>query len=248
MNVFGASTESAYGDVYAEVYDDLFARRDDLDQLSRVLREFVDDGRALEFGIGTGRIALPLAKLGVRVYGLDNSAAMLEKLRAKDGADRIVAKVGSFVSDGVDETFSLVFCVFSTLYQITEQEDQVRTFANAARHLKPGGKFIVENFVQDRRRFLFDQEVTTTHVAPTMVELRAAQLNPAEQIIELNRMVITESGVKFYPNRMRFIHPSEMDLMARLNGFAVRARWSGWNRAPYGAASGNYIGVYEKVA
>jgi len=248
MNTFGASTESEYGKVYADIYDAMFADRDNLEQVSQVLHEYIDDDRALEFGIGTGRVALPLSNLGVCVYGLDISEAMLQKLRSKDGADRIIAKVGNFVTDGFDEMFSLVFCVFSTLYLITDQDNQVCTFANAARHLKVGGTFIVETFVHDRSRFQFNQELVTTHVAPDVVELRAAQLNSASQIIEMNRVVLTEMGAKFYPNKMRFIHPSEMDLMARLNGFKLRERWSGWDCAPFNASSSNHIGVYEKVA
>ncbi len=237
-----------YGKIYAEIHDDLFKGRDDLDVVSRVLYEHAGSQAALEFGIGTGRVALPLANHGVRVFGIDNSEAMLSKLHAKAGANQIVTKTGSFVTERMEGDFSLVFCVFSTLYLVSNQNDQVQTFANAARHLKPGGIFVVEGFVHDRRRFQFDQEAVTTHVAPDVVELRASKLNAANQTIEMNRVLLTQDGVKFYPNTLRFIYPSEMDLMARLNGFALHARWGGWDRAPFNANSQNQVVVYEKVA
>jgi hypothetical protein len=175
---------------------------------------------------------------------------MLSRLRAKKDGKKIRTKLGSFTDarfDNPSPSVTMVFCVFTTLYLVTSQEDQLKVFANAAHHLPVGGRFIVEAFVHDRRRFLYDQEVVTNRVAEAEVELRAGRLDPAAQTITTNRMVITPRGVRMYPNKLRFIHPSEMDLMAKLAGFAKRERWSDWRRSPVGPDSANQVVVYEKV-
>lgn len=241
------AADSAYGKVHASIYDNLFQDRDDLDQVSKVLAAHVSNGAALEFGIGTGRVALPLAARGVCVAGVDNSQEMLGKLKEKPGAKDIRATLGSFTEARVEGEFSLVFCVFATMYLVTDQAEQVKVFANAARHLGKGGKFIVEGFVHDRRRFLHDQEVVTNRVGEDVVELRAARLNASTQTISTSRIVLTPNGIQMYPNKLRFIHPSEMDLMAQLHGFALRERWSDWNGSAFNSDSANQIAVYEKV-
>jgi SAM-dependent methyltransferase len=204
----------------------------------------------LEFGVGTGRLALPLAQQGLKVYGMDNSEAMLERLRAKPGADGIVAILGDFASSRVEAEapFSLVFSAFSTLFLLGTQEAQVECFMNAARHLRTGGYFVVEGFIHDRSRWQQLQEVVTTRIAENSVALRVGQLDPVNQIIRTQHLDFSSDGIAFRPNRLRFIYPSEMDLMARLAGLTLRERWGSWSKASFTADSGTQIGVYEKVS
>jgi SAM-dependent methyltransferase len=240
--------DNAYGEIYAASYDDLFQERDDLALVSSVLATLAGNQSALEFGIGTGRIALPLAARGVRVTGIDNSPDMLSRLQAKPGAEQITAVLGDCTTDHVEGVFDLVFIAFSTIYLFEDQDAQVRCFQNAARHLRPGGVFLVEGFVHDRSRWQNRQEAVTTHVSDHSVSLRFGALDPVRQLIRMQQVEITAGGITMRPNRLRFIYPAEMDLMARLAGMRLRDRWSDWSGAPFGAESGTQIAVYEKVA
>jgi SAM-dependent methyltransferase len=238
--------DNSYGDIYAAAYDDLFQDRDDLALVSSVLARLADGGAALEFGIGTGRLALPLAEQGVRVAGVDNSPEMLRRLQEKPGAAQINAVLGDCTVDRIDGAFDLVYIAFSTIYLMAEQQGQVRCFQNAARHLRPGGVFLVEGFVHDRSRWLHDQETVTTRVSDQGVSMRFAVLDPVKKLIRMQQVELSPAGVTMRPNRLRFIYPAEMDLMAQLAGMRLRERWSDWSGAPFGAGSGTQIAVYEK--
>lgn len=239
--------DSNYGDIYAPIYDALFGNRDNLDLVTHVLAGLAGDEPILELGIGTGRIALPLAARGLQVYGIDNSEAMLERLNAKPYAERMVTRVGDMAVDGFDIPFGLVFVAFSTIYLIHTQERQVETFRNAARHLRPGGVFVVEAFVHDRTRWTHLQETLTTHVEPECVTLRVGTLDPMTQIIAMQQIDLSPAGLAFRPNKLRFIYPSEMDLMAQLAGLRLRERWGDWHGSAFTATSSTQIAVYEKV-
>jgi SAM-dependent methyltransferase len=246
----GKLGENSYGDDFAEVYDELYADRDDPRAVSEVLAALAGNGSVLEFGIGTGRLALPLSERGLKVYGIDNSQKMLLRLKAKPGAEQIVAVHGDCVEDLVEREgfFSLVFFAFSTIFQFLSQEIQVQCFRNAARHLRPGGVFVVETFIHDRSRWRDEQEVSVVNVAQDFASVRVGLLDPASQIINTQRMDFTPNGVSFLPNKIRFIYPSEMDLMARLAGFRMRERWSDWTGEPFTSKSGTQVVVYEKVS
>jgi SAM-dependent methyltransferase len=239
---------SKYGDVYADVYDELFATRDDLNVVSTVLAQLAGSGPVLEMGIGTGRLALPLAQSGVKVHGIDNSQAMLDRLCAKPGAQDIVVHLGDASTYRIDKEFSLIFIAFSTLFLLENQESQVECFLNAARHLKRGGVFLVEAFVHDRSRWNGGQEVVTTSIRDDGLTLRAGMLDSYRQVIHMHQLDLSPQGIKVRPNRLRFIYPSEMDLMARVAGFYLRERWSDWQRSAFSAGSTTQIAVYEKVS
>lgn len=240
--------DNSYGDLYAAVYDGLFARRDDVDLVASVLHELAGNGDVIEFGVGTGRLAIPLSRCGHRVYGVDNSPAMLEQLRSKPDSNRVVPVLGDFATVRIDEPVSLVFSAFSTIYLPATQEAQVEMFRNAARHLRPGGRLLVEAFVHDRRRFPNNQEVVAANLGPEQATLKIGILEPATQIIHTQHVTLTPGGTTFLPNRLRFIHPSEMDLMGRLAGLRLESRWSDWRRTPFDNSSSNQIAVYTKVA
>jgi len=243
-------TAGKYGDDWAHVYDELFQNRDDLTVVSDTLASLAGDGPVLEFGIGTGRLALPLAERGLKVYGIDNSEEMLRRMRAKPGADKITAVLGDCTRDliGEEGAFSLVFIAFTTLFLLGPQDTQVECFKNAARHLRKGGVFVVEAFVHDRTRFHQFQEVVTTKVGENVVGFRVGILDPVNQVLRTQHIELTPEGIKFRPNWLRYVYPSEMDLMARLAGMRLRERWSSWSKAPFTAESVTQIGVYEKIS
>lgn len=243
MDGYQAST---YGDRIADVYDEwLFQPRDTEATVER-LAELAGAGPVLELGIGTGRIALPLASRGLDVSGIDASAAMVAKLRAKPGGKTIAVTVGDFADVGVDSEFALVFVVFNTFFSLQTQDEQVRCFANAGKRLSAGGRFVIEAFVPDLSRFDRDQRVHAMNVDTNQVRLDVTRHDLANQQLETAHLLIGEAGVQFYPVRARYAYPSELDLMARLAGLELEYRWSGWGREEFSSQSGEHVSVYRK--
>lgn len=242
-----AYDETTYGERIAEVYDDWYTGVFDEQATVAALKDLAGAGPVLELGIGTGRIALPLAALGLEVHGLDASEAMVANLHAKPGGERLPVTIGNFAEVGVDRVFSLVFVAFNTFFMLTSQEEQVRCFANVAAHLTEGGLFVIEAFVPDQSRFIRHQTTQVTKVETDRVKLETSQHDPVQQRSISQHVVISEAGIKLYPIEMRYAWPSELDLMARLAGMRLRQRWGGWRREPFTAASGSHISVYERV-
>ncbi|MDP2324902.1 MAG: class I SAM-dependent methyltransferase [Gammaproteobacteria bacterium] len=239
--------DNNYGDKYAAVYDDLFANRDDVSLVTAVLHELAGNGDIIEFGVGTGRLAIPLSQRGHRVYGVDNSQVMLDALKAKPGSQSVTPVLGDFGTVAVGKPVALVFSAFSTIYLLGTPEAQLQNFRNAAAHLAVGGRFIVEAFVHDRTRFINNQQVVATEIGESHATVQISLLEPAKQIIRTQQMTFTPAGISFLPNRLRFIYPAEMDLMAQLAGMALEYRWRDWERRPFEASSTNQIAVYTKV-
>jgi SAM-dependent methyltransferase len=237
---------STYGDRMAEVYDEWFAVPSDTEDTVGFLADLAGPGPVLELGIGTGRIALPLAQKGYEVHGIDASETMVKKLRSKAGGEDIPVTIGDFAKVDVEGAFSLVYVVFNTLFALLSQEDQVRCFSNVARRLREGGVFAIEAFVPDMTRWDRDQRVEAQHVEKDSVVLGAAILDPVAQRITSNHLHVSEKGVKMYPVRLRYAWPSELDLMARLAGLRLRERWGGWHREPFAASSAKHISVYDR--
>lgn len=237
-----------YGDVHAPTYDELFGGRDDVEHVARLLHDLAAGGEALEFGIGTGRFALPLAAMGTPVHGIDNSEAMLERLRAKPGAERVRTVRGSFVDTRVEAPISLVYCTFSTLFLLPDQETQLACLGNAAAHLEEGGRLLIEMFVHDRTRFRDNQETIALELDDGSATVRLSRLEPNTQVIRVQKVFLEGGGMRILPNRLRFVYPSELDLMARLVGLVPESRWSDWARSPFTATSDNLVAVYVKGA
>jgi SAM-dependent methyltransferase len=235
----------SYGAVWADLYDEFFGDRDDLDVVVETLDRLAGNGRVLEFGIGTGRIAIPLAERGLGVHGVEISQPMVDKLRAKPGGAELAITVGDFTEVEVEGEFGLVLLAFSSIFLLESQEDQVRCVANAARHLGPGGVFVVEAFVPDPSRWTRGQNISVVRVEDDLVDLSAGLHDPVEQVIRFQRILLRESGLELLPNRIRYVWPSELDLMARLAGFRLRERWGGWRGEPFSAESGAHISIYE---
>jgi SAM-dependent methyltransferase len=234
-----------YGEHVADAYDGWYAEYDEA--MIDALAELARGGRALELGIGTGRVALPLAARGVEVHGIDASPAMVERLRAKPGGAQLAVTFGDFADVPADGEFDLVFVVFNTFFALLTQEAQVRCFRNVAARLKSGGAFLLEAFVPDLTRF--DHSGTTnkaTRVTNDRVELDVAQHDAAAQHVTAQKVVITDGQVRLYPIQIRYAWPAELDLMAQLAGLRLRERWSGWRREPFDAGSGKHVSIYEK--
>ena len=241
-------SESTYGDRIAEVYDDLYgsmASPELVDPMVDVLADLAGDGRALELGIGTGRIALPLAARGVEVHGIDASAAMVEKMRRKSGGDQIPVTLGDFADVDAEGRFSLVYVVFNTFFALLDQEAQVRCFGNAARRLSGGGTFLMEVFVPDLTRFERGQNIQTRIVETDRVSIDLSRHDAVAQTVASSHVHISEQGVRLYPVKLRYAWPSELDLMARLAGMRLRSRWGDWRGSPFTASSASHVSVYE---
>jgi SAM-dependent methyltransferase len=243
MSGYDATT---YGESIAGVYDDLYAGRPDTDAAVALLAELAGDGPVLELGIGTGRLALPLAARGLAVSGIDSSPAMVEVLRAKPGGGAIPVTIGDFADVEVGGRYRLVFVAFNTLFGLLTQDDQVRCFESVARVLDDDGVFVVEAFVPDLGRFRRDQNVSAVSVDVDAVQLDVSQHDPVQQRVDSSHVFLGDGQVRLHPVRLRYAWPSELDLMARLAGLRLRHRWAGWDRTPFIAASGSHVSAYGR--
>jgi SAM-dependent methyltransferase len=237
-----------FGEREAAVYDEHAAGMFDPAVVAPVvetLAGLAGGGRALEFGIGTGRIALPLAERGVDVHGIDVSEAMVARLRAKPGGNEIDVAIGDFSATRVDGEFSLVYLVFNTIFNLKTQDEQVACFENASRHLAVGGHFVVELTVPELQRLPIGQDITVIGVGPRWMSFDVYDV--VTQRLTSHHFVIEDGRVETYPVEGRYAWPSELDLMARLAGMRLRERWSGWKREPFTSVSRSHVSVYEKT-
>ena len=243
MKGYGPAT---FGALMADVYDT--ERGNPPAAKTKRSVEFLADlaggGTILELAIGTGRVALPLAQRGLSIAGIDASPEMVAKLRAKPGGDAIPVTIGDIADFDVDGSYDLVFLVFNTLFNLTAQADQVSCFQSVARHLAPTGAFALEAFVPDVARFADGQCVRGSDVTIDSATLEVSVHDPVAQTIQYQYIVITEDGTRLYPVPMRYVWPSELDLMARLAGLELRERWGGWDRSPFTATSSEHVSVY----
>ncbi|MEV0172491.1 class I SAM-dependent methyltransferase [Streptomyces sp. NPDC050803] len=209
-----------------------------------VLAGLAGDGSALELGIGTGRIALPLAARGVPVHGIDMSRAMVARLRDKPGGDGIGVTIGDFATTRVDGQFAVAYLVFNTINNLTTQDAQVDCFRNAADHLAPGGCFVVEVGVPELRRLPPGQSAVPFHISPTRWAFDT--YDPATQAMSSNYVTIVDGRAEHETIPFRYVWPSELDLMARLAGMRLRDRWEDWSGAPFTSESTRHVSVWEK--
>jgi len=237
-----------FGERVAERYDDSSADMFDpavVDPVVDFLVELAGDGAALELGIGTGRIALPLAQRGIRVHGIDLSEAMVKSLRAKPGTEQIGVTIGDFATTTVEGKFSVAYLVFNTIMNLTTQDEQVACFQNVAAHLEGGGCFVIEVGVPGLQRLPPGE---TIHVfsfeSPT--KFGFDEFDVASQGLVSHHYGIVDGKLEGFSVPFRYAWPSELDLMARLAGMALRERWSGWQREPFTSDSTKHVSVWEK--
>jgi SAM-dependent methyltransferase len=208
------------------------------------LADLAGTGAALELGIGTGRIALPLSRRGVRVHGIDLSPAMVARLRAKPSTENIGTTIGDFATTKVDGTFRLAYLVYNTIMNLTTQDEQVQCFCNVAAHLERGGCFVIEVGVPGLQRLPPGETVRAFTVSPT--RLGFDEYDIAVQGLVSHHYWLVDGRLESFSMPFRYVWPAELDLMARLAGLTLRERWSDWNRAPFTSRSTNHVSVWEK--
>jgi SAM-dependent methyltransferase len=241
--------ENHFGERVAEKYDEssaeMFAPAA-VDPVVDFLAGLAGDGAALELGIGTGRIAVPLAQRGVPVHGIDLSEAMVARLRAKPGAERIGVTVGDFATTTVDGSFSVAYLVFNTINNLTSQDEQVACFQNVAAHLGPGGCFVIEVGVPALQRLPPGETVRAFTVSAT--RLGFDEYDVVSQGLISHHYTVVDGELEVVSMPFRYVWPAELDLMARLAGMRLRERWSGWTREPFTSDSDSHVSVWEKPA
>lgn len=200
-------------------------------------------GRALELGIGTGRIAIPLAQRSVRVHGIDMSEAMVARLRAKPGSEGIDVTVGDFATTVVGESFSVAYLVFNTIMNLTTQQAQVACFRNVAAQLEPGGCFVIEVALPELQRLPPGESVRPFKISEN--RLGFDEYNIEEQGLISHHFEMVEDRWERLSMPFRYVWPAELDLMAQLAGMRRRERWSGWNREPFTSDSHRLLAVWE---
>ncbi len=241
--------ENHFGEPVAQKYDEssaeMFAPAA-VDPVVDFLAGLAGDGAALELGIGTGRIALPLAQRGVPVHGIDLSEAMVARLRAKPGAERVGVTVGDFATTTVEGSFSVAYLVFNTINNLTSQDEQVACFQNVAAHLGPGGCFVIEVGVPALQRLPPGETVRAFTVSPT--RLGFDEYDVVSQGLISHHYTVVDGELEVVSMPFRYVWPAELDLMARLAGMRLRERWSGWTREPFTSDSDSHVSVWEKPA
>jgi len=236
--------DATYGERIAGTYDAFYAEVDPA--CVDLLAELAGGGAALELGIGTGRVALPLHARGIPVHGIDASAAMVAQLQAKAGETEIGVTVGSFAEFDLPERYQLIYVVFNTFFALLTQEEQIRCFHAVARHLAPAGVFLMEVFIPDLTRFQGNQAIRIVSMDESSVRLDLTQHEPLTQRISAQGVVLDEGGLQFFPVKLRYAWPSELDLMARLAGLSLQQRWASWSKEPLRAGSQRHISVYGR--
>jgi len=232
----------------AATYDDDEARSDSkvVAPVADLLAELAGNGRVLEFAIGTGRVALPLAQRAVRVEGIELSRPMVERLRAKEGGTQIPVTIGDMSTTRVAGDFSLVYLVFNTINNLTSQEAQVACFQNAAAHLEPGGCFLIEVGVPPLQRLSKGETLLAFDRSDThwgIDEFDVATQNFTSHHVRMRGQRLERLSIPF-----RYVWPAELDLMARLAGLRLKERWSGWQREPFTRLSDSHVSVWQKQA
>ena len=238
---------TAYGRSIAEEYDAVYDGVLDTDATVAVLAELAEGGPVLEMGIGTGRLAVPLAARGLEVAGVEASELMVERLRAKPGGDRIPVVLGDFSAVEVPAEFALVVLAFNTIFALPDAKGQMACFANAARHLRPGGRFVLDAWVLDPARFADGSSVAVRYVTADRVSLDTARFDAVTSRMETVQVVLSDGAVRLFPANHTYVSPSELDLMAAAAGMRLESRWAGWDRSPYGPASRAHVSVYRRA-
>jgi SAM-dependent methyltransferase len=241
--------ENHFGERVAGRYDERYTYMEDaavVDPIVDLLANLAGDGAALELGVGTGRIALPLARRGVHVQGIDLSEAMVARLQAKAGAEQILVTIGDFATATVDGTFSVAYLVANTIMNLTTQDEQVACFQNVAAQLEPDGCFVIEVLVPGLQRLPPGETFQPFDVSPN--HLGVDEYDVATQGLVSHHYWLEGDDVEVVPIPFRFVWPSELDLMAQLAGLSLRERWGGWQREPFTSDSRLHVSVWEKPA
>jgi SAM-dependent methyltransferase len=232
-----------FGRHWAEVYDAFFPQPDEKDCIE-CLAALAGRGPILELGIGSGRVALPLARRNVEVHGIEASPEMVTKLRAKPGGNDLLVHIGDFVDVAVQGEYPLILAIFNTLLCVTSQNDQVRCLVNVAQHLSADGILVIEAGLPMSES---GRGIQVHELRADRVTLLVHQLDHVTQQLAQQTILIANGMIRLIPDRYRFIWPSELDLMANIAGLRLRERWGDWRRGPFTSSSAKHISVYESA-
>lgn len=239
--------EDHFGERVADRYDESVAEMFDpavVEPAVEFLADLAHGGSALELGIGTGRLALPLSRRGVHVHGIDLSEAMVARLRAKAGSEQIEVSIGDFATTSIEGRFALVYLVFNTIQNLTDADQQIACFQNAADHLEPGGCFVIEVNVPQLQQLAPGEIFRAFHVSDT--RLGFDEYDVASQRLVSHHYTVRDGRLEVFSFPFRYVWPAELDLMARLAGMTLRERWGGWSREAFSSASTKHVSVWEK--
>jgi SAM-dependent methyltransferase len=239
----------AWGRDIAKVYDATYAALAEssvVDPMVDLLAQLAGDGAALEFAVGTGRIALPLSARGVPVHGIELSPEMVEQLRGKPGADAVPVTIGDMTTTRLSDSFELVYLVANSIMNVTTQEEQLAVFSNAAAHLVFGGHFVIELIVPQLRRVAPSERAWVFRLDPDHVGIETfddivGQVAWSHHWIEVDGRLVRHSAP------YRYIWPSELLLMAKISGFELQDRWGDWDRSPFTSESAKHVTVFVKT-
>lgn len=238
-------TPASYGDSFAgEDFEALHAHLADPASMVTRLATYARDGRALELGIGSGRVARPLAELGIPVDGIEASEELLDQLAARAGELPIRATLGSFADAFPERGYTLVYCVWNTFFSLVTVGEQSCLFHHVARVLNPDGVFLLEAFVPNPARFPSDQELRIRGITADSVSLQVSRHHRETQRIESQHVGITRNGITLHPHVIRYAWLHEIDGWARDAGLHLQERWAGWAGEPFSDSSTDHISVY----
>ena len=239
----GFDDPAFFGERWADFYDG----GRELDPVPAVdfLAPMAGDGRVLELAIGTGRVGLPLAGRGVTVEGIEASAAMVARLRAKPGGEQVPVTIGDMADVEVEGPFHLVYLVYNTLFNLITADRQADCFRNVARVLEEDGAFVIECFVPDPSRFDRGQRVEALSVTEDAATIEVFRHDAVAQRYNTQKITFTAEGIRMLPVALRYSWPSELDLMARNAGLELTERYADWDRRPFTASSPSHISVYR---
>ncbi len=242
----GFDPATSFGERTSKRYDATDTRGDEAETVAFLAR-LAGGGDALEFAVGTGRIALPLQAAGVRVDGIELSRHMVDRMREKPGGADVQVTHGDMSRVSTGRSYGLVYLLFNTIGNLLSQDDQVRCFENAARHLTDGGVFVLECRIPTAPTRPDHQFVDAERVEVDHVVLGVCRYDPITQILDTNHVHISADGVIMSPIRLRLAQPAEFDLMARIAGLTLRDRWGGWTGEPFTASSWRHVSVYARA-
>ena len=240
-NYFDERIARSYHEKWANLFEPAV-----VDPAVSFLADLAGTGAALELGIGTGRIAIPLSQRGVRVHGIELSPAMVAQLQAKPGTDNVGVTIGDFATTRAGGTFKLAYLVRNTITNLTTQDEQVECFRNVAAHLEPGGCFVIEVYVPELQRLPPGETIRAFTVTAT--HLGFEEYDVATQIAFSHHYWVVDGQLETFSAPFRYVWPSELDLMARLAGMTLRERWSNWVREPFTSESRSHVSVWVKTA
>lgn len=243
------SDAAAYGEAMVGVYDQIFPQTPDAEATAELVASLTGgSGSVLEMAVGTGRLALPIARRGLEVVGVDASPRMLEELARKDPEGLVTPVRGDFLDTDLGRTFDLSLLALNTLFILPDQDEQIRVLANLRRHTRADGHVVIEAYDPLQYHGLTEPKVVTYQLGPAGLMIDTVMADPVHQTVLIVHAILEDGAMRKTVEVSRYAWPSELDLMARLAGLRLVARYGDWSAAPFTASSGRHVSVYQPEA